>query len=57
VFVLVNLPNGDLLNCVFEQVGVTCASCLEPGTEAFAVATRKRKADASKKVAVKKCVW
>jgi hypothetical protein len=52
--VLVKLPNSSHINQVFEQVGIAYASRLEPGTEAFTAATRKRKVNAPKKVTVKK---
>jgi hypothetical protein len=33
------LPNGGLLNRVFEEMGITYAPCPESGTEAFAAAS------------------
>jgi hypothetical protein len=53
-FVTVKLPNIGHLNRVFEQMGVPYAPHPLPGTEASQVATRKCKADMSKKAGAKK---
>jgi hypothetical protein len=50
----VKLPNGGRINQVFEQMGVPYAPRLLPGTEAFQIATKKRKTDVSKKPSAKK---
>jgi hypothetical protein len=50
----VKLPNGGHLNRVFEQKGVAYAPRPLPGSEASQVVRDKRKAEVSKKPAVKK---
>jgi hypothetical protein len=54
VCMAVKLPSGGHLNRVFEQIGVSYALRPLPGTEAFMAATKKRKADVSKKTPTKK---
>jgi hypothetical protein len=46
---VVKLSNGGRLNRVFEQMGVSYGPRPLPGSEAFRPASRKKKADLSKK--------
>jgi hypothetical protein len=57
--VAMKLPNDGRLNRVFKQMRVAYTPCPMSGTDAFAVGTRKQKADASGKVATKRqrCPW
>jgi hypothetical protein len=50
----VKLPNGGLLNHVFEQMGLAYAPRPLPGVEAFRAAKEKRKTEVSKKSIAKK---
>jgi hypothetical protein len=50
----VKLSNGGCLNRVFEHMGIAYALHLEPVTEAFVAATRKRRVDDFGKTIVKK---
>jgi hypothetical protein len=51
---MVKLPNDGHLNWVFKQMGVPYALCPLPGTDAFTAATKKQKADTSRRVVAKK---
>jgi hypothetical protein len=48
------LPNGGRISRVLEQIGVSYAPRPLLSIEAFTAATRKRKADMSKKTVAKK---
>jgi hypothetical protein len=48
------LPNGGRISRVLEQIGVSYAPRPLLSIEAFTTATRKRKADMSKKTVAKK---
>jgi hypothetical protein len=50
-----SLPNGGCLNRVFEIVGIAYAPCPQPGMEASVEAAKKRKVDAYRKTAGKRC--
>jgi hypothetical protein len=54
VLMIGKLLNGGRHNRVFERMGITYVPLPLPGTKASHAATQKRKADMSKKVAVKK---
>jgi hypothetical protein len=51
---MAKLPNGGLLNHVFEQMGAAYAPRLLPRTEAFQVVREKWKAEVSKKPTAKR---
>jgi hypothetical protein len=53
-YMMAKLLNGGHLNQIFEQMGVPYAPCPLSGTDAFAVAKKKRKVDTSKKTVAKK---
>jgi hypothetical protein len=56
---LANIPNGGLLNCVFEQMGVSYSPRPEPGSAASQSANGKRKAEVVKSWPLKRSrlVW
>jgi hypothetical protein len=54
VCMAMKLPNGGHFNQVFKQMGVPYTLWPMPVTDAFMAATKKRKANASRRMAAKK---
>jgi hypothetical protein len=51
---VMNIPNGGCLNCIFEQMGVPYFPRPQPGSIASQLANKKRKAEVAKKSIAKK---